>query len=925
MSKKQKCLFRRGTSVVAGLVCACAAAIFPTSTLEAQARWQEIGPEGGFVVSFGQDPNRPARLYTGTIARGIFFSDDDGDSWSNTDLRSGPPVRILTAGTGAAQASTGDGVYAGIGVDVFHSANGRTGWSSTGLMASSTVTAIGLDARFAYAGTSTGLYRLDSTGWNRIGEDPPIGDGHIRAFHHAADGTLYVGTNQGLFKTNDGGESFSPIAPDLFEDVYAIAADPGSNELFVFNLTPRGLYRSQGGGSGSWTLLTDNLPLTNRLQSVSVQPHPSGRALYAVTNGSLLQSTDLGASWQLLDVDYSDRFAAIGIFADRTTPGVLYAPGGLGLARSFDSGETWSLANRGRRALTLDDYVLADSTPPTIYASSTQGYVYGTRDGGPSWDLLAQPEIEPSARLAVDPRSPDTLYRGVSAAVLRSDDGGETWTTPDMSLFCNIVSTLAIAPSNPDILYAQGYPLATACVLGQPQACYTHRSLDGGQSWSCIAEIGPTATRLTVDPRDSDRVYALSRSALFRSDDGGGSWGSLTQSLEIPFLDFVLDPSNPDILYLTNEDGLFRSSDRGATWVRWELEPSPGPFTALAVHPQKTDNLYALAGDRTLWSTDSGRTWRALAGEPADLGLRGPLRIESRQPGQPDRLYAGTAGAGVVRRTAPVETECTPGAQTLCLGGPSGDRFEISVDWRDFQGRTGQGQGLYLPNGPGAFWFFHPDNIELAVKVLDGRPVNGHWWVFFGSLTNVEFTLTVTDTTTGLVQQYFNPLRNFASRGDTRAFDDSSLFLAGSSDFTAEATGATSPVESMMLIPAGAALAETAAEGGCAGDTTSLCLSDRFRLRVTWQDFQDRTGTGQAIPLTDDTGSFWFFAPSNTELLVKVLDGRPVNGHWWVFFGSLTNVQFTLTVEDLATGEQRDYVNPSRNFASRGDTRAFDS
>jgi hypothetical protein len=57
--------------------------------------------------------------------------------------------------------------------------------------------------------------------------------------------------------------------------------------------------------------------------------------------------------------------------------------------------------------------------------------------------------------------------------------------------------------------------------------------------------------------------------------------------------------------------------------------------------------------------------------------------------------------------------------------------------------------------------------------VLDGRAINGGFWVFYGALSNVEYTLTVTDTETGRVKTYFNPSRNFGSLGDTSAFPGS--------------------------------------------------------------------------------------------------------------------------------------------------------
>jgi hypothetical protein len=60
----------------------------------------------------------------------------------------------------------------------------------------------------------------------------------------------------------------------------------------------------------------------------------------------------------------------------------------------------------------------------------------------------------------------------------------------------------------------------------------------------------------------------------------------------------------------------------------------------------------------------------------------------------------------------------------------------------------------------------------MLVKVLDGRKVNGHWWVFYAALTNAGFKLHVTDRMTDETVTYDNPLGEFASRGDTEAFDE---------------------------------------------------------------------------------------------------------------------------------------------------------
>ncbi len=113
--------------------------------------------------------------------------------------------------------------------------------------------------------------------------------------------------------------------------------------------------------------------------------------------------------------------------------------------------------------------------------------------------------------------------------------------------------------------------------------------------------------------------------------------------------------------------------------------------------------------------------------------------------------------------------------------------------------------------------------------------------------------------------------------------------------------------------------------GACAPDPTTLCLnSGRFKVEVSWRVPERATnGVGRAVPMSSDAGSFWFFNQANTELVVKVLDGRTVNGKFWFFSGALSNVEYTITVTDLTTGAVKTYFNPSGQLASFADTSAF--
>ena len=103
-----------------------------------------------------------------------------------------------------------------------------------------------------------------------------------------------------------------------------------------------------------------------------------------------------------------------------------------------------------------------------------------------------------------------------------------------------------------------------------------------------------------------------------------------------------------------------------------------------------------------------------------------------------------------------------------------------------------------------------------------------------------------------------------------------------------------------------------AIERRCQGSVTARCLQGgRFRATAQWRDHQGNTGEGQVAPSASaDSALFWFFDAANWELLVKVIDGCSNNGNYWVFAAGTTDVEYTLEVTDLATGDLFTTTNP---------------
>lgn len=159
------------------------------------------------------------------------------------------------------------------------------------------------------------------------------------------------------------------------------------------------------------------------------------------------------------------------------------------------------------------------------------------------------------------------------------------------------------------------------------------------------------------------------------------------------------------------------------------------------------------------------------------------------------------------------------------------------------------------------------------------------------------------------------------------AVGDVVVTTAGEGSYRVEATGAVSqgPDErAAAALPRVFPLPEAA--GGCVAGPTALCLNEeRFRVTARWATPDGSSGAGRAERLTADTGYFWFFERDNVEVVVKVIEGCPVNDHFWVFAAGLTNVEVELTVEDTDhPGTATTYTNPQRRpFETILDNQAF--
>ena len=326
---------------------------------------------------------------------------------------------------------------------------------------------------------------------------------------------------------------------------------------------------------------------------------------------------------------------------------------------SSDRGEHWELRGRvgARRDGVVQKIVAEEGKRLRVavwFQDSTQGGgVFESVDGARHWSSagLAGEAVRALEQSESDRR---VWIAGTRTGVFRSSDDASTWqriTPPDNAELQNIDS-LAIDPTNPEIIYAGTYHLPW-------------KTVDGGKTWTSIASgmiDDSDVMSLHIDARDSRRIFSSACSGIYRSEDAGASW---TKLQGIPYSSrrtqqIVQDPKDPRVLYAATSEGLWQTSDSGESWKR--VTPREAVVNTVLVLPEarSTRILAGIEAQGVLRSDDGGISFapsnegfshRVIASLAA--GPRGPSHLLVRADGFSDRLFETQDGA-VSWREVPV-------------------------------------------------------------------------------------------------------------------------------------------------------------------------------------------------------------------------------------------------------------------------------
>ncbi|HWM91040.1 MAG TPA: hypothetical protein VN493_09755 [Thermoanaerobaculia bacterium] len=705
---------------------------------------------------------------------------------------------------------------------------------------------------------------------NRWSSGGPFAGGPVTAlaFDPANSAIVYAGTYSGVFRSEDHGATWTAASLGLASGVvFDLAADPASpGTLYV--ATGEGVQKSLDHGR-TWGVPS----LTAGPRALALDPsHP--QTLYSAVLKTIHKSINGGATWTAGQTLPGD---VIFLEVDPAVPAIVYAgTPDDGLFRSVDSGTTWSPVGQ-LDASFLFTLAIDPGNSQVLYAGTTNG-VFKSTDRGTSWFRHGQGLAGQFVQaIEVDPASPSTLL-ALGSGVFRSTDAGGSWRPLDPRFINSAV--VAFDPGSSSTYF-----------VGSSDGVY--KSADQGISFHHSSQ-GITAsvvTHLAVDPHRPGSLLATVASAtgsLYRSADAGASWSHLPGApANIHDLDF--DPKKPSVVYAATGTGIYRSQDGGANWVR--INFTEAAFQ-LAIDPRGASTMYLSSFNGGIRkSLDGGNTWTPSGPDP-ELTPNTLLVV----PSDPDTVYAASFSNGAFRSTDGGET------WTDITGGlPTPELNTLAVDPRDanvvYAGVLND--RIYKSTNGGATWF--SSGTGLTFPNVDGIAVD----------PSDSSRVYASNSLRGI----FRSTNGGASwtRFDEGVFQDLLVL-----DIVID------PVNPFLLYAVsygGGVLARADLPTG----PGSLRLNGgRFLVAMSWATGSGLVGRGQTQALTGDTGYAWFFQSSNVEVLLKVLDGCGITGHFWVFAAGLTDVRTDITVADTRTGVLKIYHNPpGQPFQPIQDTSAL--
>lgn len=448
------------------------------------------------------------------------------------------------------------------------------------------VTAMCINDKVIFVGTNVGVFRSEDNGdsWQLIGTEPH----NIRSMTIKKE-VLLITTSQGhALMSKDNGDTWTK----MYENLSSMYGRIVFNDNTIYILDGK-LHQSTDNGA-SWNIIEDSIIKNKDDKRLSGAIAASNGNIYVGANSALFRSTDDGETWaNLIDIDSPGWDQETSVQSLYTAGDTVYVLSYNGVLRSFDKGENWQIIPIEY----TPNVVLQNGT--LIYVGTETGFSKST-DNGYSWEESRKGlnSVQVSDLIEID----ETLLACTDIGISRSTDKGMSWSyvrNEPRRLFAYQLL------KNTDYLFALGYYKFM-------------RSGDKGVSWKEI-EVGTKSIRSAVIQNENIFVTTDTKETLFKSTDNGETWQEI--------------PSNKHLFRLHSSDGknifavrrefpqkLFRSENNGESWEEISIE-NVNNYTYMATGDGV---LFVLAGNTLFCSKDEGKNWEKIS---MNSNISSPLTV----------------------------------------------------------------------------------------------------------------------------------------------------------------------------------------------------------------------------------------------------------------------------------------------------------
>lgn len=487
----------------------------------------------------------------------------------------------------------------------------------------------------------------------------------------SGDGDYYTEPSLGVFKSTDGGETWTSTGPNWGSNegarIRAMVMDPNDNNTLIF-ASNKGIYRTTNGG-GNWTLEQNG-----NFYDIDFNKDANTNTFFAVTKTQVYKSTNNGDTWTAVyTVSGSNRLAIATTAANTNYVYVVSSKsannGFNGLFRSTDNGASFTQMSTtpnllGWSAVGSDTggqgwYDLDIAASP---ANANMIFVGGVNtwksiDGGANWTISSHWSGHTGVttvhadKHVFEFQDANTLWEGNDGGIYKSTDNGASWTDKTNNLVISQMYRIGVSQTDntvmaglqdngskkrvigttwKDELGGDGMdcavnPVNSSVIYGCIQYGEMRRSTNAGASWTDIQNNipgtpkGAWVTPYILDPQTPTTIFAGYKN-LYKSTDQGNTWTVLLPQSTIggSLLTWVaISPTNSNYIYAGYSNKVFATSDGGTTWA--SRTASLGAVSTLKVSPTDPNTIYTvhsnyLNGNKIFKSTDAGVTWSNYSG-----------------------------------------------------------------------------------------------------------------------------------------------------------------------------------------------------------------------------------------------------------------------------------------------------------------------